>query len=95
LIHPYSDYLLHDIGTGDGVPQAAQPDNLDQSTANKFRTAPLWGLRFRSWLMHDGKSETYDEAIKRHRGEAFAVLKQYHRLSSVEKKQLVVFLNSL
>jgi len=55
LIHPYSDYLLHDLGTGDGIPQAAKPEYLDQSTTNKFRTAPLWGLRFRSWLIHDGQ----------------------------------------
>jgi len=44
VIHPYSDFLLHDVGTGDGIPQAAKPEYLDQSTANKFRTAPLWGL---------------------------------------------------
>jgi di-heme oxidoreductase (putative peroxidase) len=47
VIHPYSDLLLHGVGTGDGIPQAAKPEYLDQSTANKFRTAPLWGLRFR------------------------------------------------
>jgi CxxC motif-containing protein (DUF1111 family) len=40
-IHPYSDFLLHDIGTGDGIPEAAKAGYLDQSTANKFRTAPL------------------------------------------------------
>jgi Di-haem oxidoreductase, putative peroxidase len=56
IIHPYSDFLLHDVGTGDGIPQAAKPEYLDQSTANKFRTAPLWGLRFRQGLMHDGDS---------------------------------------
>jgi CxxC motif-containing protein (DUF1111 family) len=47
VIHPYSDFLLHDVGTGDGIPQAAKPEYLDQSTSNKFRTPPLWGLRFR------------------------------------------------
>ncbi|MGA3197746.1 MAG: di-heme oxidoredictase family protein, partial [Terriglobales bacterium] len=34
VIHPYSDFLLHDVGTGDGIPQAAKPEYLDQSTAN-------------------------------------------------------------
>jgi len=39
VIHPYSDFLLHDVGTGDGIPQAAKPEYMDQSTANKFRSA--------------------------------------------------------
>ncbi|MGA9389922.1 MAG: di-heme oxidoredictase family protein [Candidatus Sulfotelmatobacter sp.] len=62
-IHPYSDFLLHDVGTGDGIPQAAKPEYLDQSTANKFRTPPLWGLRFRYGLMHDGNSPGTEAAI--------------------------------
>jgi CxxC motif-containing protein (DUF1111 family) len=44
IIHPYSDFLLHDIGTGDGIVQ-----NPPEDTANKLRTVPLWGLR-----MHPG-----------------------------------------
>src|SRR5262249_38059415 len=53
LIHPYSDFLLHDVGTGDGIVQ-----NGGASTANKLRTPPLWGLRTRSRLIHDGQSLT-------------------------------------
>ncbi len=94
-IHPYSDFLLHDVGTGDGIPQAAKPEYLDQSTANKFRTAPLWGVRFRSWMMHDGKSVTYHQAIMRHEGEAAKIRERYERLSPVQKQQLRAFLNSL
>ncbi len=95
VIHPYSDFLLHDVGTGDGIPQAAKPEYLDQSTANRFRTAPLWGLRFRSWMMHDGKSITYHQAIVRHGGEAAGVRERYEELTPVEKQQLRAFLNSL
>jgi CxxC motif-containing protein (DUF1111 family) len=95
VIHPYSDFLLHDVGTGDGIPQAAKPEYLDQSTADKFRTPPLWGLRFRSWMMHDGNSVTYHQAIMRHRGEATKVRERYEALSPVEKQQLRAFLNSL
>jgi CxxC motif-containing protein (DUF1111 family) len=95
IIHPYSDFLLHDIGTGDRIPQAAKPEYLDQSTANMFRTAPLWGVRFRSWMMHDGKSITYHQAITRHGGEASKVRERYERLTPVEKSQLHAFLNSL
>lgn len=65
-IHPYSDFLLHDVGTGDGIVQNICPQDYDESTSNKFRTAPLWGVRYRSWLMHDGKSVTYHQAIMRH-----------------------------
>lgn len=95
VIHPYSDFLLHDVGTGDGIPQAAKQEFLDQPTANKFRTAPLWGLRFRSWMMHDGKSVTYHHAIMRHGGEATKVRERYEALAPVEKEELRAFLNSL
>jgi CxxC motif-containing protein (DUF1111 family) len=40
VIHPFSDFLLHDIGTGDGLVQVGPED-----TAAKLRTAPSWGLR--------------------------------------------------
>ena len=93
--HPFSDYLLHDVGTGDGVVQNIRPEDYDPSTANKFRTAPLWGVRFRSWLMHDGQSVTYHQAIMRHGGEATEVVKNYMRLTPVEKEQLRQFLGSL
>src|SRR6266571_480018 len=53
IIHPYSDFLLHDVGTGDGIVQ-----NGGQSTRNKLRTAPLWVTRTRIRLMHDGLSVT-------------------------------------
>jgi CxxC motif-containing protein (DUF1111 family) len=95
IIHPYSDFLLHDVGTGDGIPQAATPQYLDQSMAMKFRTPPLWGLRFRSWLMHDGKSATSAEAISRHGGEATEVRRRYERLTPLQKRSLHAFLSSL
>ncbi len=95
VIHPYSDFLLHDVGTGDGIPQAAKPEYLDQSTANKFRTPPLWGLRLRYGLMHNGNSPGTDQAIKRHGGEATAVRQRYEHLTATEKQQLQEFLNSL
>jgi CxxC motif-containing protein (DUF1111 family) len=96
IIHPYSDFLLHDLGTGDGIPQAAKPEFLDQSTANKFRTPPLWGLRFRLGnLMHDGDTPGTDPAIKRHGGEATRVRNRYEHLTQLQKRQLRLFLSSL
>jgi CxxC motif-containing protein (DUF1111 family) len=90
VIHPFSDFLLHDIGTGDGIVQNGPPD-----TANKMRTAPLWGLRTRDRLMHDLLSFTRNDAILRHGGEATAVTNNYRALSTTQKNNLVTFLNSL
>src|SRR5258707_11478338 len=88
-------FQLHDVGTGDGIPQAAKPEYLDESTANKFRTPPLWGLRFRQDLMHDGNSPGTEAAIMRHGGEASTVRQQYERLTPTEKGQIQMFLNCL
>lgn len=89
-IHPYSDFLLHDVGTGDGIVQ-----NGGQSTRNKLRTAPLWGLRTRSRLLHDGSALTPLQAIKRHQGESATVITQFKELTATEKSQLLKFLESL
>jgi CxxC motif-containing protein (DUF1111 family) len=90
LIHPFGDFLLHDVGTGDGIVQ-----NGGQSTRNKLRTAPLWGMRSRDRLMHDGETLTRNEAILRHAGEATQVINNYRALSNTQKNQLITFLNSL
>ena len=93
IIHPYSDFLLHDIKTGDGIPVLPLPEY--NSTANQIRTAPLWALRTRNRLMHDGLSFTKQDAIQRHGGQATGVTNNYNALSAAEKAQLVVFLDSL
>jgi len=92
-LHPYSDFLLHDIGTGDGIPVLLLPEYA--STANQMRTAPLWALRTRNRLMHDGLSLTKQDAIQRHAGQAAGVTKNYNALSAAEKNQLLAFLDSL
>ena len=96
-IHPYSDFLLHDVGTGDGIAQVNDPNTgqLDQSMKNKLRTAPLWGVRTRNELMHDGGNYTRNEAILRHANEANGVINNYRNLSTTQKNQLIDFLNSL
>jgi CxxC motif-containing protein (DUF1111 family) len=91
----YSDFLLHDVGTGDGILEAARPEFADSSTANRFRTPPLWGLRYRSWLMHDGKAVTLHQAIMRHSGEASDVVANYEKLTPKARHELDQFLNSL
>ena len=90
-IHPYSDFLLHDVGTGDGIVQ-----NGGQSTMFKLRTPPLWGLRTRDRLMHDTVSFTRDDAIQRHTNEAEPVIENYvFGLSTTQKNQLITFINAL
>ena len=97
LIHPFSDFLLHNVGTGDGIAQVNIPgtNSLDQSMKNKMRTAPLWGMRTRNELMHDAETYTRNEAILRHAAEATGVINNYRALSTTQKNQLITFLNSL
>ena len=90
IFHPFGDFLLHDVGTGDGIVQ-----NGDPETRNKVRTAPLWGLRTHNRFMHDGESLTVNAAILRHACEAADVIRRYRDLSDARKLQLLTFLASL
>jgi CxxC motif-containing protein (DUF1111 family) len=84
----FSDLLLHDVGTGDGIRQAsAEP--------NEMRTPALWGLRFRRPLLHDGSAPNVEDAIRRHRNEADLARRGFERLSSAERAALDAFLRSL
>jgi CxxC motif-containing protein (DUF1111 family) len=83
----FSDLLLHDVGTGDGIRQGdAEP--------NEIRTPALWGLRFRRPLLHDGTA-TLEEAILRHSREAELARRGFERLSDVDRPALLAFLGSL
>ncbi len=108
--HPYGDFLLHDVGTGDGIVQSMTEHygknmyritwkNLSipeyNNTANKIRTAPLWGVRLHSRLMHDGASVTLLDAILRHRGEAEHVTDKFEKLKPADREALLEFLRSL
>jgi CxxC motif-containing protein (DUF1111 family) len=84
----YSDLLLHDVGTGDGIEQAS-------TRAGEIRTPSLWGLRLRRPFLHDGSAATPGEAILRHSGEANALLKAYLSLSNADREQILNFLASL
>jgi CxxC motif-containing protein (DUF1111 family) len=108
--HPYSDYLLHDIGTGDGIVVAVNEHygkrmhqiqwtdlSLEafQATANRIRTAPLWGVRMQPLLMHDGTSLAFQDAILRHRGEASSVTARFEKLNKTDQDTIIEFLKSL
>jgi CxxC motif-containing protein (DUF1111 family) len=90
IIHPFSDFLLHNVGTGDGIVQNGGPE-----TAYKLRTTPLWGLRTRNQFMHDAQSPSLEDSILRHRGEAWWSSQQYQRLSQTDRQALIAFLLSL
>src|SRR6266481_2033527 len=109
-LHPYGDFLMHDVGTGDGILQATREHYGHQvfqqmsgylskqdfeSSRNKIRTAPLWGVRFRPRLMHDGASLTLLDAISRHRGEATHVVQQFEKLKRPDQEAIIEFLKSL
>jgi CxxC motif-containing protein (DUF1111 family) len=89
-IHPFGDFLLHNVGTGDGIVQ-----NGPQTTRLKVRTAPLWGVRTHPTLMHDGGSTTFRDAILRHQGEAQSVTTNFTNLNSIQQQQVITFLSSL
>jgi CxxC motif-containing protein (DUF1111 family) len=93
VIRPYSDFLSHDIGTGDGIP--ILPTAEFANTTNRMRTAPLWGLRTRNRLMHDGLSFTKEETIQRHAGQAAPVTARYNALTADQQRQVLAFLDSL
>jgi CxxC motif-containing protein (DUF1111 family) len=84
----YSDLLLHDVGTGDGIPQNA-------ALPNELRTPPLWGLGRASLLLHDGSASSIDGAVMAHAGQASDAQQSYAALSDTERRELLEFLNSL
>jgi CxxC motif-containing protein (DUF1111 family) len=90
VFRPFGDFLLHDIGTGDGIVQ-----NGGQKTRLKVRTAPLWGVRTRDRLMHDGETFKFLDAILLHRGEATITTNRFINLTALQKKQLIIFIESL
>jgi CxxC motif-containing protein (DUF1111 family) len=89
-IQPFGDFMLHDVGTGDGIVQ-----NGGASTRNKVRTAPLWGLHFRSRFMHDFLSHSIEDAIQRHDNQAENARRGFNALGRTDQRRLLTFLRSL
>jgi len=85
----YSDILLHDLG----------PENAGMcgptATPSEYRTALLWGMRFKENFMHDGSATTLRRSIELHGGESEASRDAYDALSAEDQDFLLRFINSL
>lgn len=84
----YSDLLLHDVGTGDGIVQAA-------ALANELRTPPLWGVGRQSLFLHDGSASSLEDAVLAHGGQAESARDAFLSLSESERLELLSFLEAL
>ena len=87
--HPYSDFLLHDMGLlGDGIAQGA-------ASGSEMRTAPLWGLRMVTRFLHDGSAASPEEAILAHDGQGKPARDRFNALDADDRSKLLEFLGSL
>src|SRR5216683_4435755 len=87
--HPYSDFLLHDMGSlGDGITSGIAGPNM-------MRTVPLWGLRAKSQLLHDGRAGDIPTAIELHDGQGKPAAQAFGALSAQQQLDVVNFLNTL
>lgn len=97
IFHPYTDLLLHDMGT-------ALDDGYTEGSAktSEWRTPPLWGVGLSSksqggqyFLLHDGRAKSFEEAIQLHGGEAAGSRSKFTELTSSDRNVLLKFLESL
>ncbi len=89
----YSDIEIHHMGSG-------LADNVSQGGAggDQFRTAPLWGLGQRIFLLHDGRTTNLNNAIEAHQSrgsEATNVEENFDSLSTQQQQAILDFLRSL
>lgn len=95
-IHPYSDYLLHDMGPELG-------DNYSQglATGDEWRTTPLWGMGLQEVVnghtdfLHDARARNYVEAIMWHGGEGDVSRKAFSKMQKEDRDALIKFLRTL
>lgn len=95
-IHPFSDFLLHDMGE-------ALSDRRSEFLANarEWRTTPLWGVGLKKIIhenaryLHDGRATTLEEAILWHAGEASSASEKFKQLNSLNRQHIIEFLRSI
>ncbi len=87
-VDAFSDFLLHDVGTGDGIVQG-------EARGNSIRTAPLWGISQSAPYLHDGSAATIRDAIRRHANQGTSARSAFEALSYEEQRALLEFLDSI
>lgn len=100
-IHPYSDFLLHDMGSE--IMGVGLNDNYVSGLArgNEWRTTPLWGIGLQeivnghTYFLHDGRARNLVEAIMWHGGEAEASKNLFKNMNKEDRDALIAFINSL
>jgi CxxC motif-containing protein (DUF1111 family) len=99
--NPFSDFLKHDMGALGDMIGDAPPDDPEQGLGDtvadtrRMRTAPLWGIRFRNRLLHDGRCQDVACAVRAHDGQGAAARNAFNALSSDNQHNLVQFVRSL
>jgi len=99
-IKPYTDMLLHDMGTG-----LADSLSEGQATGSMWRTPALWGIGYTELVaasksvpvgyLHDSRARTLSEAILWHDGEGAASRRRFEALPKADRDALLAFLKSL
>ncbi|MBR1732530.1 MAG: thiol oxidoreductase [Alloprevotella sp.] len=100
-VHPYSDYLIHDMGSE--IMGVGLNDNYVSGLCrgNEWRTTPLWGIGLQqkvnghTYFLHDGRARNFTEAIMWHGGEGYASRQKFASYSRTQRAQLIKFLESL
>lgn len=100
-IHPYSDFLLHDMGSE--IMGVGLNDNYVSGLArgNEWRTTPLWGIGLQekvnahTYFLHDGRARNFVEAIMWHGGEGEASKNLFKNMHKDDRNTLIKFLESL
>ena len=90
---PFSDFQLHEMGSGlqDRITQG-------QATGTQFRRAPLWCVGQRIFFLHDGRTQDLLQAIKDHSSngsEANTVIDNFNALPKSSQQDILNFLRSL
>jgi len=100
-IHPYSDFLIHDMGSE--IMGVGLNDNYVSGLCrgNEWRTTPLWGIGLQekvnahTYFLHDGRARNFTEAIMWHGGEGEASKNLFAKMHKDDRSALIKFLESL
>jgi len=95
-IHPYSDFLLHDMGV-----EMDSHYSSGLAMGCEWRTTPLWGIGLQNkvnqhtYLLHDGRARNILEAIMWHGREGAVSRDIFKQMSKDDRDALIKFVESL